>query len=143
MTQAAKRTHQATNPRVYGSRGSQDNDLKSSKTTTRTRADALHNPGGQTNSPGSEPLSVGLEGERIRRLSLHVEADDVETNNDCVENNHDTQQSPRRPVGTTDGNERCPNGPTEPPDKEKWADGGYSKQEVKLMVEHVEMNEPG
>jgi hypothetical protein len=76
-------------------------------------------------------------------LSLHVEADNVETNDDCVENDHDTQQSPKRPVGMTDSNERRPNGPTEPPDEEKGADGGYSKQEVKSMVKHIKTNEPG
>ncbi|KIJ06171.1 hypothetical protein PAXINDRAFT_20623 [Paxillus involutus ATCC 200175] len=118
-------------------------DTKSSKTAARTRADALHDPGGQTNSPGSKPPSVGLEGERIRQSSLHVEADDVETNDDCVENDHDTQQSPRRPVGMPDGDTRHPNGPTEPPDEEKGADGGYSEQEVESTVEHVETNEPG
>ncbi|KIJ12481.1 hypothetical protein PAXINDRAFT_14681 [Paxillus involutus ATCC 200175] len=110
----------------------EDDDLKSSKMAARMRADALHDPGGQTNSPGSKPPSVGLEGERIKWSSLHVETND-----------HNTQQLPRRPVGTTDGDERCPNGPTEPPDEEKGADGGYSEQEVELTVEHVETNEPG
>ncbi|KIJ16200.1 hypothetical protein PAXINDRAFT_11236 [Paxillus involutus ATCC 200175] len=107
------------------------------------RADTLHDPGSQTNSPGSKPLSVGLKGERIRWLSLHVEADNVETNDDRVENDHNTQQSPKRPVGMTDGNERHPNGPTEPPDKEKGADRGYGEQEVKSTVEHIETNKPG
>ncbi|KIJ08800.1 hypothetical protein PAXINDRAFT_18093 [Paxillus involutus ATCC 200175] len=105
--------------------------------------DALHDPGSQTNSPGSKPLSVELEGERIGWSSLHVEADNVEMNDDHVENNHNTQQSPRRPVDTTDGDERHPNGPTEPPDEEKGADGGYGEQEVKLTVKHVETNELG
>ncbi|KIJ12073.1 hypothetical protein PAXINDRAFT_15101 [Paxillus involutus ATCC 200175] len=118
-----------------------DVNLKSSKTAARMRADALHNPGGQMNSPGSKPPSVELKGERIRWSSLHVKADDIETNNDRVENDHDTQQSPRRPVGTTDGNKRHPNRPTEPPDKEKGVDGGYSEQEVELTVKHIETNE--
>ncbi|KIJ04889.1 hypothetical protein PAXINDRAFT_21824, partial [Paxillus involutus ATCC 200175] len=107
----------------------EDINLKSSKTAAQMRADTLHDPGSQTNSPGSKPLSVGLKGERIRWLSLHVEADNVETNDDRVENDHDTQQSPKRPVGMTDGNKRHPNGPTEPPDEEKGADGGYGEQE--------------
>ncbi|KIJ11305.1 hypothetical protein PAXINDRAFT_15772 [Paxillus involutus ATCC 200175] len=105
-----------------------DVNLKSSKTAARTRADALHNPGGQMNSPGSKPPSVELEGERIRWSSLCVEADDVEMNNDSVENDHDTQQSPRRPVGTTDGDKRHPNGPTQPSDKEKGADGDMASR---------------
>ncbi|KIJ08147.1 hypothetical protein PAXINDRAFT_18692, partial [Paxillus involutus ATCC 200175] len=116
----------------------EDDDLKSSKTAARTRADALHDPGGQMNSPGSKPPSVGLEGERIRRSSLHVEADDVKTNDDRVENGHNTQQSPRRPVGTTDGDERRPNGPTEPPDEEEWADGRDGEVTGTSTIEKVE-----
>ncbi|KIJ10121.1 hypothetical protein PAXINDRAFT_16827 [Paxillus involutus ATCC 200175] len=116
----------------------EDDDLKSSKTAARTCADALHDPGGQTNSPGSKPLSVGLEGERIRRSSLHVEADDVEMNDDHVENGHDTQQSPRRPVGTTDSDERRPNGPTEPPDEEEWVDGRDGEVMGTSTIEKVE-----
>ncbi|KIJ05417.1 hypothetical protein PAXINDRAFT_21323 [Paxillus involutus ATCC 200175] len=86
--------------------------VRTSKTPARRRADNVHDPDAQTKkppsvrlegesdetvAPGSKPPSVGLEGERIRQSSLHVEADDVKTNNDCVENDHDTQQSPRRP----------------------------------------------
>ncbi|KIJ11253.1 hypothetical protein PAXINDRAFT_15883, partial [Paxillus involutus ATCC 200175] len=48
---------------------------KSNKTPARRRADAVHDPGGET----KKPPSVRLEGESGRRLSLHVETDDVET----------------------------------------------------------------
>ncbi|KIJ08782.1 hypothetical protein PAXINDRAFT_18099 [Paxillus involutus ATCC 200175] len=125
-------------------------DLKTCKTAAqRMCADALHDPGGQTDAPDSVPPSVRLEGERIRLTSLYIEVDDAETDNDHPEDNdrdendHDTQQSPRRPVGTTDGDERRPNGPTEPPDEEKGADGGYGEQEVESTIKHVETTKPG
>ncbi|KIJ10231.1 hypothetical protein PAXINDRAFT_16736 [Paxillus involutus ATCC 200175] len=125
-------------PPPYPERRHVDVDhLKSSKMAAQTRANTLHDPGGQTNSPGSKPPSVRLEGERIRLTSLYVEVDDVKTND------HDTQQSPRRPVGTPDGDTRRPNGPTEPPNEGKGADGGYGEQEVESTVGHVETNEPG
>ncbi|KIJ19234.1 hypothetical protein PAXINDRAFT_8581 [Paxillus involutus ATCC 200175] len=76
-------------------------------------ADALHDPDGQTDAPDSVPPSVRLEGERNRRMSLNVEVDDVETDDDH------TQQPSRHPVGMTDGDERCPSEPTEPPDEEE------------------------
>ncbi|KIJ09204.1 hypothetical protein PAXINDRAFT_17700 [Paxillus involutus ATCC 200175] len=60
-----------------------NNDLKTCKMAAqRMCADALHDPGGQTNSPGSKPPSVQLEGERIRLMSLYVEVDDAETVDD-------------------------------------------------------------
>ncbi|KIJ15692.1 hypothetical protein PAXINDRAFT_11292 [Paxillus involutus ATCC 200175] len=95
-------------------------------------ADALHDPGSQTDTPDSVPPSVQLEGEKIRSLSLYVEADDInETDDDKVEVNHKTQKLPQDPVGTQDGNERCPDGPTEPPDKEE----GGRRENSKLRVE--------
>ncbi|KIJ12433.1 hypothetical protein PAXINDRAFT_14757 [Paxillus involutus ATCC 200175] len=89
-------------------------NLKMCKTAAQQMcADALHDPGGQTDAPDSVPPSVRLEGERNRRTSLNIEVDDVET-----DDNH-TQQPSRHPVGTTDGDERRPSEPTEPPDEEE------------------------
>ncbi|KAF8834520.1 hypothetical protein BDN67DRAFT_1016429 [Paxillus ammoniavirescens] len=106
--------------------------VKSNKTATRQRADALHDPGGQTVAPEDKPPSVRLEGESGKALSLYVEANHVEVDNvdiGTVNHDHDTQQSPRRPVGTPDGDEHHPNGPTEPPDeKEGEADKVETKE---------------
>ncbi|KIJ12359.1 hypothetical protein PAXINDRAFT_14835 [Paxillus involutus ATCC 200175] len=115
-------------------------DLKTCKTAAqRMCADALHDPGGETDAPGSQPLSVRLEGEKGKASSLYVEADhdDVGT----VDHNHDTQQSPRRPVGTPDGDERRPNGPTEPPDEVEGGRGGNSEPRGTSRVETVESRE--
>ncbi|KIJ05132.1 hypothetical protein PAXINDRAFT_21586 [Paxillus involutus ATCC 200175] len=96
-------------------------NLKTCKTAAqRMCADALHNPGGQTDAPGSQPPSIRLEGEKDKASSLYVEADHVEADNNdvgTVDHDHDTQQSPRRPVGTPDGDKRRPSEPTEPPDE--------------------------
>ncbi|KIJ10219.1 hypothetical protein PAXINDRAFT_16729 [Paxillus involutus ATCC 200175] len=116
--------------------------------------DALHDPGGETDVPGSLPPSVQLEGEKIRCTSLHVKLTDVEMNDvdetSAEEDGRPPGQSkarkpPRDPVGTPDGNMRRPNGPTEPPDEEEWADGrdgevtGTSTTEkVELRVDPVE-----
>ncbi|KIJ14747.1 hypothetical protein PAXINDRAFT_12575 [Paxillus involutus ATCC 200175] len=128
-------------------------DLKTCKTAAqRMCADALHDPGGQTDAPGSQPPSVRLEGEKDKASSLYVEADHVEADNDdvgTVDHGHDTQQSPRRPVGTPDGDKRRPNGPTEPPD-EKEGDRGVDGESSRVGgVEGVEtqtsrqVDEPG
>jgi hypothetical protein len=87
------------------------------ETPTRAHADAVHDPGGETDTPGSLPLSVRLEGERNKAMSLYVKANDVRT----VDYDHNTQQLPRRPVGTPDGDKCRPNEPTEPPNKEEGA----------------------
>jgi hypothetical protein len=93
---------------------------KSNKTAAqRMCADALHDPDGQTDAPDSVPPSVRLEGERNRRTSLNVDVDDVETDDDHAEDDDHTQQPSRHPVGTTDGDERRPSEPTEPPDEEE------------------------
>ncbi|KAF8834777.1 hypothetical protein BDN67DRAFT_1016158 [Paxillus ammoniavirescens] len=84
--------------------------------TTRSRTKWLHDPGGETRAQGCKPLSVGLEGEKIKPMSLNVEPDNVKTNNDHAEDNDHTQQLSRHPVGTTDGDKPHPNRPTEPPD---------------------------
>ncbi|KIJ09850.1 hypothetical protein PAXINDRAFT_17104, partial [Paxillus involutus ATCC 200175] len=102
-------------------------DLKTCKTAAqRMCADALHDPGGQTDAPDSVPLSVRLEGERNRLTSLYVEVDHVETDDDHAEDDDHAQQPSRHPVGTTDGDERRPSEPTEPPDEkhgEREVDG--------------------
>ncbi|KAF8837634.1 hypothetical protein BDN67DRAFT_1013711 [Paxillus ammoniavirescens] len=128
-----------------------NNNTKLNKTPARLRADALHNPGGETDASGSIPPSVRLEGEKIRPSSLYVKAIHVETDDNDVQddhNDHDTQQSPRRPVGTPDSDEHRPNGPTEPPDEkdgEREVDselGDKSKVEMRVeMVERVETKE--
>ncbi|KIJ07582.1 hypothetical protein PAXINDRAFT_19235 [Paxillus involutus ATCC 200175] len=123
-------------------------DLKTCKTAAqRMCADALHDPGGQTDTPGSQPPSVRLEGEKDKASSLYVEADDNDVG--TVDHDHDTQQSPRRPVGTPDGDKRRPNGPTEPPD-EKEGDRGVDGESSRVGgVEGVEtqtsrrVDEPG
>ncbi|KIJ09064.1 hypothetical protein PAXINDRAFT_17847 [Paxillus involutus ATCC 200175] len=84
---------------------------------TAKRADALHDPGGETDAPGSQPPSVRLEGEKNKASSLNVEPDNVKTDDATVEEDQDDQQTPRDPVGTPDGDERCPSEPTEPPDE--------------------------
>ncbi|KIJ19289.1 hypothetical protein PAXINDRAFT_7789 [Paxillus involutus ATCC 200175] len=128
-------------------------DLKTCKTAAqRMCADALHDPGGQTDAPGSQPPSVRLEGEKDKASSLYVEADHVEADDHdvgTVDHDHDTQQSPRRPVGTPDGDKRRPNGPTEPPD-EKEGDRGVDSESSRVGgVEGVEtqtsrrVDEPG
>ncbi|KIJ07005.1 hypothetical protein PAXINDRAFT_19795 [Paxillus involutus ATCC 200175] len=123
-----------TSPPYPERRGDDVDHAKSNKTPARRRADAVHDPGGEMN----KPPSVRLEGESGRRSSLHVETDD-----DHAEDDDHTQPPSRHPVGTTDGDKRRSNGPTEPPDEEKGADGGYGEQEVELTIKHVETTEPG
>ncbi|KIJ13592.1 hypothetical protein PAXINDRAFT_13553 [Paxillus involutus ATCC 200175] len=128
-------------------------DLKTCKTAAqRMCANAVHDPGGETDAPGSQPPSVRLEGEKDKALSLYVEAYHVEADDDdagTVDHDHDTQQSPRRPVGMPDGDEPRPNGPTEPPD-EKEGDRGVDGESSRVEgVEGVEtqtssrVDEPG
>jgi hypothetical protein len=95
-------------------------------TSTPQTADALHNPDGKT----KVTPSVRLEGERIEGSSRYVELTDIETNNiNAKEDGRPpdqlkTKKPSRNPVGTTDGNERRPNEPTEPPDKEEGEQRG-------------------
>ncbi|KIJ10288.1 hypothetical protein PAXINDRAFT_16685 [Paxillus involutus ATCC 200175] len=96
---------------------------KSNKTPARRCADAVHDPGGETDAPDSVPPSVRLEGERNRATSLNVEPDNVETDNNEV---NKTKPS-RNPVGTTNGDERRPSEPTEPPDEKERERGVDSK----------------
>ncbi|KIJ12438.1 hypothetical protein PAXINDRAFT_14762 [Paxillus involutus ATCC 200175] len=118
-------------------------DLKTCKTAAqRMCADALHDPGGQTDAPDSVPPSVRLEGERNRLTSLYVEVDHVETDDDHAEDDDHAQQPSRHPVGTTDGDERRPSEPTEPPDEkhgEREVDSKLGdKSKVETRVETVE-----
>ncbi|KIJ11850.1 hypothetical protein PAXINDRAFT_15303 [Paxillus involutus ATCC 200175] len=89
------------------------NDLKSNKMAARMRADAVYNPGSETDTPDSVPPSVRLEGERSRLTSLNVEVNDVK-----MDDNH-AQKPSNNPVGMTDGDERPPNAPTELPNKDE------------------------
>ncbi|KIJ10411.1 hypothetical protein PAXINDRAFT_16566 [Paxillus involutus ATCC 200175] len=93
-----------------------DSPMELSKTAARRRADAVHDPGGKTDSTDSKPPSP----------------------NDVKTDDHDDQPMPRGPVGTPDGDLRCPNGPTEPPDEEKGARTGNSEMKVDKMVKTVE-----
>ncbi|KIJ21103.1 hypothetical protein PAXINDRAFT_6883 [Paxillus involutus ATCC 200175] len=102
--------------------------------------DALHDPGGETTTPDSKPPSVQLEGESGKRSSLHVEADEVETEDDHVEADPDDQNLPRNPVGTTDGDKHRPSEPTESPDKEEGERGQDGEGDVELRVEPVQLN---
>ncbi|KAF8832994.1 hypothetical protein BDN67DRAFT_1018085 [Paxillus ammoniavirescens] len=109
---------------------------KSNTTAAQRHADAMHDPGGQMDPPGSQPLTIRLEGERIRVTSLHVETAD----NDHAEEDPDNQNPPRNPVGMTDGDEHHPNGPTEPPDEKEGERGVDGKLKVKT-VKNVESRE--
>ncbi|KIK77654.1 hypothetical protein PAXRUDRAFT_166138 [Paxillus rubicundulus Ve08.2h10] len=46
-------------------------------------AGALHEPQNGTDSPGSQPLSVQLEGEKCRPLSQHIEPNNVKMARVC------------------------------------------------------------
>ncbi|KIJ13525.1 hypothetical protein PAXINDRAFT_13642 [Paxillus involutus ATCC 200175] len=133
----------------YPERLRRDDDVdtaKSNKTAARRRADAVHDPGGETDAPGSQPPSVRLEGEKDKALSLYVEANhDEADDHDVGTVDHDTQQSPRRPVGTQDGDTRPPSEPTEPPDekeRERGVDGEFRGTSTVEEVETVEGVEP-
>ncbi|KAF8833166.1 hypothetical protein BDN67DRAFT_1017869 [Paxillus ammoniavirescens] len=96
-------------------------------------------------APEDKPPSVRLEGESGKASSLYVEADHVEVDNidiGTVDHDHDTQQSPRRPVGMPNSDEHRPNGPTEPPDEkegEREVDSKLGdKSKVEMRVEKVE-----
>ncbi|KAF8837633.1 hypothetical protein BDN67DRAFT_1013707 [Paxillus ammoniavirescens] len=121
----------------YPEQRDDDNAVKSNTTAAQRRADAMDDQGGQTDSPGSPPLSVRLEGERDHEASRYVEADHVETNSDHVEEDHDNQTRPRNPVGTTDGDEHHPSEPTEPPDENEGERRGNGKGDVESRVEMV------
>ncbi|KIJ10570.1 hypothetical protein PAXINDRAFT_16409 [Paxillus involutus ATCC 200175] len=117
-----------------------NNMMKSNKTPARIHADAMHNPGGHTKSPGSVPPSIGLEGEKSKRSSLNVEPMDVQTNDVDVEDDHDNQTMPRGPVGTPDGDTRRPNRPTEPPDEEKGGQRRNGQQETTVREVESKMS---
>ncbi|KIJ15173.1 hypothetical protein PAXINDRAFT_12084 [Paxillus involutus ATCC 200175] len=96
-----------------------DATTKSIEPVARMCTDTQHDPGGETKAPPS----VWLEGESRVELSRHVEPTDVKMNDVDVEGHRDTQKEPRDSVGTTDGDERHPSMPIEPPDKvgaAKW-----------------------
>ncbi|KIJ04914.1 hypothetical protein PAXINDRAFT_21801 [Paxillus involutus ATCC 200175] len=113
-----------------------NNNTKSSRTATRTRADTVHNPGGET----KKTPSVRLEGERRRRASPYIELIDVDETNAEEDGRPQGQskakKSPRDPVGTMDSDEHHPNKPTEPPDEEEGEQRGNKD-------EGVERDEPG
>ncbi|KIJ15060.1 hypothetical protein PAXINDRAFT_11980 [Paxillus involutus ATCC 200175] len=114
----------------------------------RMCGDAMNDPGSEMDAPGSQPPSVWLKGEKDKALSLYVEADHVEADDDnaktvnaTVKEDQDDQIPPRDPVGTQDGDMRCPNEPTEPPDEEEGARGGNGELRRIKMVEDVELKE--
>jgi hypothetical protein len=94
---------------------------------------AQHDPGGETKAPPS----VWLEEESKVESSRHVEPTDVKMNDVDVEGHRDTQKEPRDPVGTTDGDERHPSVPTEPPNKEGAAKCLSGELRVKSTVERA------
>ncbi|KAF8841209.1 hypothetical protein BDN67DRAFT_1010771 [Paxillus ammoniavirescens] len=115
-----------------------NNETTTMTTSTPQTADTLHDPDGEM----KVTLSVQLKGERIEDLSRYIELTDIKTNDvDAEEDRRPPDQSKmkkpsRNPVGTTDGDERCPNEPTEPPDKEEGERRGNKD-------EGVERDEPG
>ncbi|KAF8833195.1 hypothetical protein BDN67DRAFT_1017842 [Paxillus ammoniavirescens] len=111
----------------------------SNTTATQRRAEV---------APEDKPPSVQLEGESGKASSLYVEADHVEADDadvGMVNHDHNTQQSPRRPVGMPDGDEHRPNRPTEPPDEkegEREVDGELGeKSKVEMRADKVETKE--
>ncbi|KIJ10858.1 hypothetical protein PAXINDRAFT_16192 [Paxillus involutus ATCC 200175] len=90
-----------------------------------------------------KPPSIWLEGETNMETSRYVEKDE------------DDHQPSRNPVGTTDGDERRPNEPTEPPDEEGERRGDGERRRVEDVMtdessrfdepedEGVERDEPG
>ncbi|KAF8836634.1 hypothetical protein BDN67DRAFT_983801 [Paxillus ammoniavirescens] len=114
-----------------------NDDLKSNTMATRTRVDAVHDPGGQTVEPEDKPPSVQLEGEKNKVTSLNVKVNNVEMDNDHTKVDNDKLKLPQDPVGMTDGNERRPNEPTEPPDKKEGKRGVDGESTVESTVERV------
>ncbi|KAF8833198.1 hypothetical protein BDN67DRAFT_986181, partial [Paxillus ammoniavirescens] len=103
-----------------------DDDVKSNTTAARAHADAVHNPGGKM----KVPPSIRLEGE----------SNDID-----VEDDHNTQRTPRNPVGTTDGDAHRPSEPTEPPDEEEGEQGRVDESRVEDVEsrESTQVGEPG
>ncbi|KAF8834432.1 hypothetical protein BDN67DRAFT_1016511 [Paxillus ammoniavirescens] len=81
--------------------------------------------------------SVWLEGESSKQANLYVKPGDVKTDDVDVEDDHNTQRTPRNPVGTTDGDAHRPSEPTEPPDEEEGEQGRVDE----LRVEDVKSRE--
>ncbi|KIJ06076.1 hypothetical protein PAXINDRAFT_20712 [Paxillus involutus ATCC 200175] len=79
-----------TSPPYPERRGDDVDTAKSNKTPARRRADAVHDPGGETN----KPPSVRLEGESGRRLSLHVKTDDLKTSKMAARTRADAVHDP-------------------------------------------------
>ncbi|KAF8834914.1 hypothetical protein BDN67DRAFT_1016030 [Paxillus ammoniavirescens] len=118
--------------------------MRSNKTAARTRADAMHDPGGQTKTPGSIlPPSIQLKGEKNMPMSLYTKAVHVETDDNDIEDNHN-YKTPRGPVVMQDGDMHHPSEPTEPPDDDEGARRGKDKSKVETgaeMVESVKMKQ--
>ncbi|KAF8835090.1 hypothetical protein BDN67DRAFT_984854 [Paxillus ammoniavirescens] len=115
--------HHSHFPSIHPEQLDGDDTMRTCKTPAQTCADAVHNPGGQTDAPDSIPPSIWLEGERNGLTSLNIEVDDVETNGNHIEADHNNQKPSRNPVGTTDSDEHHPSKPTEPPDKKEGEQG--------------------
>jgi hypothetical protein len=92
-------------PTTPNERHDDDDTTKSNKTPARRRADAVHDPGGETDAPGQPPPSVRLEGEKNKASSLYVEVDHVETDDDHAED--DDPATVKTPCGH-DGRRRAP-----------------------------------
>ncbi|KIK81420.1 hypothetical protein PAXRUDRAFT_156163 [Paxillus rubicundulus Ve08.2h10] len=81
-------------------------------------------------SSGSQPLSIGLEGEKCRWLSVGLEGERNRAMSPCVEIEADGMQPPeddnempRDTVNMLASNTHHPNGPTEPPDEKERGQG--------------------
>ncbi|KIK75207.1 hypothetical protein PAXRUDRAFT_173475, partial [Paxillus rubicundulus Ve08.2h10] len=77
-------------------------------------ADIVHDPGSGTDSPGSQPLSVGLEGEKHRWPACHVKPMDTDSPCAKVDGHRGNQKTPRGTVGTMDSDKHGPNEPRAP-----------------------------
>ncbi|KIK76525.1 hypothetical protein PAXRUDRAFT_18146 [Paxillus rubicundulus Ve08.2h10] len=144
--------HHTRSPTTYY-HAPNNNATKAYTTATQRCVDIAHDTGSGTDSPGSQPLSLGLEGEKHRWPACHVKPMDA---NSCKppsvgfegERNQETspcakvdghrgdQKMPRGTVGTMDGEEHGPNKPTEPLDEKE---GGRGRDgEGTLTVENIE-----
>ncbi|KIK76139.1 hypothetical protein PAXRUDRAFT_170790, partial [Paxillus rubicundulus Ve08.2h10] len=95
-----------------------------------------------TDSPGSQPPSIWLKGEKCRQLSWQIKPMDVDSNrplsiglkwernramSPCIEIEDGNQKTPRDPVGMLDSDTHHPNEPTEPLDKKKGDNGEVAR----------------
>ncbi|KIK81920.1 hypothetical protein PAXRUDRAFT_154926, partial [Paxillus rubicundulus Ve08.2h10] len=87
-------------------------------------------PQNRMDSPGSQPPSIGLKGEKCRWPSVGLEGERDQAMSPCakVEDNQlKARKLPRGAVGTLDGDTHHPNKPTEPSDEREGGRGRDSE----------------